>query len=124
MEHTICNRNPEEPSVITIKVGDSKEGWCKALEEYFKIVTLEEYQDIKKIIIDYSFVRPEGERLKRFGGRASGHNSIKRMFNKINDVFKNRKDGLLKSIDILDVATIISEMLYLVAETKCYDGYM
>lgn len=109
MEHTICNRNPEEPSVITIKVGDSKEGWCKALEEYFKIVTLEEYQDIKKIIIDYSFVRPEGERLKRFGGRASGHNSIKRMFNKINDVFKNRKDGLLKSIDILDVATIISE---------------
>lgn len=109
MENTIYQRSPEASSVITIKVGDSKEGWCKALEQYFKILTLEEFQDIQKIIIDYSFVRPEGERLKRFGGRASGHKSIKRMFNKINDVIQRRSDGLLKAIDVLDVATIISE---------------
>ena len=109
MEHTKLVLSPEDPAVITLKVGDSKEGWCEALQTYFTIVTSQEYNDIKKIIIDYSYVRPEGERLKRFGGRASGHKSIKRMFEKINKVFLRREDGKLKTIDILDVATIISE---------------
>lgn len=96
-------------SIVTIKVGDSKEGWCNALDIYFKLVTLEEYKDVTKIIIDYSYVRPEGERLKRFGGRASGHKSLKRMFEKINHVFNKGMGGELQSIDILDIATIISE---------------
>ncbi|NLP35705.1 MAG: ribonucleoside-triphosphate reductase, adenosylcobalamin-dependent [Clostridiales bacterium] len=109
MEHTKELIDPEDPSVITLKVGDSKEGWCEALQAYFKIAATDQYEGIKKIIIDYSYVRPEGERLKRFGGRASGHKSIQRMFEKINKVFLRREDGKLQSIDILDVATIISE---------------
>ena len=109
MEHTKKIIDTKDPSVITLKVGDSKEGWCEALSTYFKIVSTEEYKGITKVIIDYSYVRPEGERLKRFGGRASGHKSIQKMFEKINKVFNNREDGILKSIDILDVATIISE---------------
>jgi len=109
MEHTKETVDKEDPSVITLKVGDSKEGWCEALQIYFSIVTSNQYEGIKKVIIDYSYVRPEGERLKRFGGRASGHKSIKRMFEKMNKVFLRREDGKLQSIDILDIATIISE---------------
>lgn len=109
MEHTKEIVDKENPSVITLKVGDSKEGWCEALQMYFTIVTSDQYEGIKKVIIDYSYVRPEGERLKRFGGRASGHKSIKRMFEKMNKVFLRREDGKLQSIDILDIATIISE---------------
>ncbi len=109
MENTLLSVNEEEADVAVIRVGDSKEGWCSALEIYFKLLTHKEYEAVKKIIIDYSFVRPEGERLKRFGGRASGHRSIQRMFEKMNWVFLRRAGQELKTIDILDIATIISE---------------
>jgi adenosylcobalamin-dependent ribonucleoside-triphosphate reductase len=109
MEHTALTIDAYDQSKAILKVGDSKEGWCEALETYFHLVTSEEYLTIDKLLIDYSYVRPEGERLKRFGGRASGHRSIKRMFEKMNRVFEKRLDGRLKSIDVLDIATIISE---------------
>jgi ribonucleoside-diphosphate reductase alpha chain len=109
MENTTLVLDKNNSSLATIKVGDSKEGWCNALETYFKLITCPEYINIKNILIDYSYVRPEGERLKRFGGRASGHKSLIRMFEKINKVCNNLVDGRLKSLDVLDLATIISE---------------
>lgn len=109
MEHTGLSVDSDKKSHAVLKVGDSKEGWCEALELYFDILTREEYASIEKLTIDYSFVRPEGERLKRFGGRASGHKSIKRMFDKMNRVFHRTEGGELKTIDVLDIATIISE---------------
>ncbi len=107
MEHSQLIIKEETPSEAIIKVGDSKEGWCEALETYFKLVTTE--GTVQKLTIDYSYVRPEGERLKRFGGRASGHKSIQRMFEKMNRVLARREDQRLKTIDVLDIATIISE---------------
>lgn len=107
MEHSLLIIKEETPSEAIIKVGDSKEGWCEALETYFKLITTE--GTVQKLTIDYSYVRPEGERLKRFGGRASGHKSIQRMFEKMNRVFARREDQRLKTIDVLDIATIISE---------------
>lgn len=109
MEDTRCIHDNKDESLAVIIVGDSKEGWCDALDSYFKLITLDEYKNVTRIIIDYSYVRPEGERLKRFGGRASGHKSIKKMFEKINRVINRRQDGILRTIDILDIATIISE---------------
>ncbi len=112
MEHTILNIEESkegEGKTAAIMVGDSKEGWCDALYTYFKLITDKEYEEINIIRIDYSYVRPEGERLRRFGGRASGHKSLKRMFEKINKVINNKETGKFNSIDILDLATIISE---------------
>lgn len=97
-----------EKDRASLSIGDSKEGWCKGLELYFELISSEVYGDIKTIDIDYSYVRPEGERLKRFGGRASGHKSLKRMFEKINEVIAESK-GELRTIHLLDIATIISE---------------
>lgn len=109
MEDTRCILDKSDNSVAVILVGDSKEGWCDALESYFNLISLDEYREVTRIIIDYSYVRPEGERLKRFGGRASGHKSIKKMFEKINKVVSLSAEGKLKTIDALDIATIISE---------------
>jgi len=109
MEHSILMIEEADSTKALLKIGDSKEGWCEALEYYFKLTTLDEYKNIHNLTIDYSYVRPEGERLRRFGGRASGHKSLQRMFEKINRVFVRRETGRLKSIDILDLATIISE---------------
>lgn len=77
-----------DEDTAVIKVGDSKEGWCNALEIYFNLLTEKRYGNIEKLIIDYSFVRPAGERLMRFGGRASGYKSLKRMFDKIDKVIE------------------------------------
>lgn len=112
MENTVIDTKTDKTGygkTARLTVGDSKEGWCEALDLYFKLISKEEYEDIVKIEIDYSYVRPEGERLRRFGGRASGHKSLKRMFEKINSVILKNENGKLQSIDMLDIATIISE---------------
>jgi ribonucleoside-diphosphate reductase alpha chain/ribonucleoside-triphosphate reductase len=98
-----------------ITVGDSKEGWVQALDYFFRMIHSNEYRYIKTIIVNYDHVRPHGERLKTFGGTASGHESLKNMFVKINKVIK--KAGLIqdservkfKPIDCMDMANIIGE---------------
>lgn len=109
IENTILIINANNHKKAVIKVGDSKEGWCSALDIYFELITLPKYKHIEAITIDYSFVRPAGERLKRFGGRASGYGSLERMFEKISHVINSTKNGILKTIDVLDIANIISE---------------
>ena len=82
---------------------------------YFEIISSKQYVDIEFIFINYNNVRPEGERLKTFGGYASGHNNIKQMFTKIDRIFKEKRritEGqwqIIKPIDCLDIATIIAE---------------
>ncbi|MDO5518064.1 MAG: ribonucleoside-triphosphate reductase, adenosylcobalamin-dependent [Clostridium sp.] len=109
IENTILIIGESNPKKAVIKVGDSKEGWCNALDIYFELVSDDKYKDIESITVDYSFVRPAGERLKRFGGRASGYGSLKRMFEKIGHVINSTENGAMKSIDVLDIANIISE---------------
>ncbi len=98
-----------------IVIGDSKEGWTQSLDYFFKIIYSNEYRNINTIIINYNNVRPKGERLKTFGGTASGHQSIKNMFLKIVKVIKKRavydahKFVKLHPIDCLDIANIIGE---------------
>lgn len=101
---------------ILIEVGDSKEGWVEALHNYFQFISDPLLDRIKRIYIDFSHVRPKGERLKTFGGTASGHESLKRMFEKIDLVIKGKlarnypkHHGKLRPIHCLDIANIIGE---------------
>ncbi len=99
----------------TITVGDSKEGWAQALDHYFQIMTNNEYLKIRKIIVVYDSIRPRGERLKRFGGTASGYGSMMTMLDKIHKVIRSagsrsgEKKTQLLPIDLLDIANIIGE---------------
>lgn len=102
-------------STAKIVVSDSKSAWVKALEYFLELHYSKLYSNIKMIIINYDNVRPKGELLKTFGGRASGHTSIQNMFEKIRKVICN--EGLiqesttvkLRPIHILDTANIIAE---------------
>ena len=102
-------------NTVKIVIGDSKEGWTQSLDFFFKIFYSNEYRDIKTIIVDYDYVRPKGEKLKTFGGTASGHSSLQNMFIKIDKTIKkigatnNTKKVKLKPIDCLDIANIIGE---------------
>lgn len=103
-----------------IYVGDSKEGWIQALVEYFNILTNTENEHIHTVTISYDSVRPEGEKLKTFGGHASGYAPLQEMFEGINKVFKNEIDsslepivaddkgyGQVRPIHILDIGNLI-----------------
>jgi ribonucleoside-diphosphate reductase alpha chain len=53
--------------------------------------------------IDYSRIRPSGARLKTFGGRASGPDPLKRLFNQYIRIFQNSKGRKLTSIECHDL---------------------
>lgn len=100
-------------TAIELIIGDSKAGWAEAIKFYFDIITSKQYDDIKYIFINYNNVRPAGERLKTFGGFASGHTAIQQMFEKMNALFQRRGNGQqwykIRPLDALDIATIIAE---------------
>jgi len=106
----------EDNTTAKISVGDSKEGWCQALDSFLHLVSNSEYRLINKIIINYDNVRGRGERLKTFGGTAGGHEPLNNMFSKINNILQAKKSAdistpkfFLKPIDCLDLANIIGE---------------
>ena len=79
----------------TLAIGDSKEGWAQAIDHYFQILTNREYTRIRRIIVEYDSIRPRGERLKVFGGTASGYESMLTMLDKIHRVIRSAglRDG-------------------------------
>ncbi|MDO5324050.1 MAG: ribonucleoside-triphosphate reductase, adenosylcobalamin-dependent [Clostridia bacterium] len=100
---------------VTLAIGDSKEGWAQAIDRYFDVLTNQEYSKIRRIVVEYDSIRPRGERLKVFGGTASGYESMMAMLDKIHHVIASAglRDGAvrtkLKPIDLLDIANIIGE---------------
>ena len=102
-------------NTVKITIGDSIEGCVQSLDFFMQLIHSNEYRNIKTIIIDYDHVRPKGEKLRTFGGTASGHTSLKNMFHKIDRVVK--KVGILteskliklRPIDCLDIANVIGE---------------
>src|SRR5690625_2311959 len=80
-----------------IHVGDSKEGWVTALNNFFALLT--NNFAIKEISIYYDYIRPHGARLNTFGGTASGHEPLKEMFEGIEKVIKNEIDPSLEPLE-------------------------
>ncbi|MGI5959784.1 MAG: ribonucleoside-triphosphate reductase, adenosylcobalamin-dependent [Massiliimalia sp.] len=104
-----------EGDMATIEIGDSKEGWAQALERYFDILSNLEYRKINRLVIVYDSIRPKGEKLRTFGGTASGYESMMTMLDKIHATIQKAgaRDGEtrvhLRPIDLLDIANIIGE---------------
>ncbi len=77
-----------------ISVGDSKLQWAKAYKELLSLLVAGE---IPKW--DMSKVRPEGARLKTFGGRASGSEPLNQLFKHSVNMFGNAKGRQLTSLE-------------------------
>lgn len=97
---------------IKITVGDSKEGWVTALEQYLEVMT-GGIDGVENLYIDLSHIRPKGTPLKTFGGTASGFQSVKEMFEKLHSVitegaFSHKPvDGKLEPIHCLDICNLV-----------------
>lgn len=104
-----------DSDTATMEIGDSKEGWAQAINHFFNLFTSSEYKKIRRLVIVYDSIRPKGERLKTFGGTASGYESMLTMLDKIYKIIKmagvreNTTHVALRPIDLLDIANIIGE---------------
>ena len=110
-ERQDINKLPEIPADLDycddiIVVEDSKLGWAKALK---KLISSLYEGDIPTF--DFNKVRPAGARLKTFGGRASGPDPLKRLFDFCVETFKEAKGRQLNSIEVHDIMCMIGEIV-------------
>jgi len=89
-----------------ISIEDSAEGWAKALRKLIAELYL---GNIHRW--DYSKIRPEGARLKTMGGRASGPEPLKQLFNFTEQVFRKAAGRKLRPIEVHDIVCKIAEVV-------------
>jgi len=101
----MVNEDMHETDTV-IKVGDSRPGWAKSLRE---LISLLYAGQIPKW--DVSEVRAAGERLKTFGGRASGPAPLEDLFRFVIDKFKAAQGRRLFPIECHDIMCKIGEVV-------------
>ena len=111
VERQYISKLPEVPESLyasdtTVVVKDSKEGWAKALRQVLSLLWAGEVPRL-----DTSKVRPAGARLKTFGGRASGPEPLKELFNFAVAMFKKAQGRKLTSIECHDLMCKIGEVV-------------
>lgn len=95
-----------ETGTWTIKVGDSAIAWAKAVG---KLVAGK--FPARKLILDFSEIRPAGTRLKGYGWISSGDEQISKAFKAIAKTLSDRADQLLTRMDILDIINWLGTIL-------------
>lgn len=111
VERQYISKLPEIPEELhetdtVIKVRDSKIGWASALKELIGML----YSGSKPSW-DVSGVRPQGARLKTFGGRASGHQPLVDLFEFTVNLFSNSTGRKLSSIECHDLVCKIADIV-------------
>lgn len=89
-----------------IVVEDSREGWANAYKCF-----IDELFNGKHFTVDVSKIRPNGARLKTFGGRASGPEPFIRLIKFTANVFYEARGRKLKSIEVHDLVCQIADSI-------------
>ena len=111
-----------------LTVGDSKGGWVESIRLFFHLLTNPKYKNIKKIEMNFNLVRPEGERLRTFGGRASGAKPLIELFEQMEKVLKNQIDPYLEPPELLENGFVklrpihVLDIVNLIGSVICVGG--
>jgi len=111
VERNFINKLPEiaesfHKTDSLIVVSDSKIGWASAFRELIAMLYAGKIPQW-----DVSRVRGSGERLKTFGGRASGPEPLVDLFNFCIEVFQKAKGRKLTSIECHDIVCKIADIV-------------
>ena len=111
VERNFINKLPEIAETFhktdsVIVVSDSKIGWASAFRELIAMLYAGKIPQW-----DASRVRGAGERLKTFGGRASGPDPLIDLFNFCIEVFQKAKGRKLTSIECHDIVCKIADIV-------------
>ena len=96
----------EETKTWTIQIGDSAEAWAKSIG---KLIAGKYAADT--LVLDFSQLRPAGERLKGYGWISSGDSAISTAYVAIATILNGRADSLLSRMDILDIVNHLGTIL-------------
>ena len=100
------NTETFKDGVWTITIGDSAEAWSKSIGKL-----MSHKYPARKLVLDFSQIRPAGERLKGYGWISSGDASIAKAYEAIFQILNRRSGSLLSRIDILDVVNWLGTVL-------------
>jgi ribonucleoside-triphosphate reductase len=95
-----------ETKTWTIQVGDSAEAWAKSIGKL-----LAGKYPADTLVLDFSQLRPAGERLKGYGWISSGDSAISIAYVAIANILNGRADSLLTRMDILDIVNHLGTIL-------------
>lgn len=104
-EHNTETWNPGTKT-WTIQVGDSAEAWAKSVGKL-----MAGKYPAKELVLDFSQLRPAGERLKGYGWISSGDSAISTAYVAIANILNGRADSLLTRMDILDIINHLGTIL-------------
>jgi len=111
VERQFINKMPDIPSNLkevddVIVFADSKLGWAEGYAKYIR-----ELYKGNILQYDVSKIRDKGERLKTFGGRASGSEPLINLLNITKNIFINAKGRKLNSIECHDLVCHIASIV-------------
>lgn len=111
VEERYIQRLPEVPHDLVegdtiITVADSKEGWAKSFRKLLALLWAGEIPSW-----DTSKVRKAGERLRTFGGRASGPAPLEDLFQFTIELFQKARGRRLRAIECHDIMCKIGEIV-------------
>lgn len=104
-EYNVEHWEPETKT-WTIQVGDSAEAWAKSVGKL-----LAGKYPADTLVLDFSQLRPAGERLKGYGWISSGDEAISVAYTAIASILNGRADSLLTRMDILDIVNHLGTIL-------------
>ena len=102
---TIPDREFEKTDDV-VSVADSKEGWARGFKDLISYL-----YTCRIPKINVSKVRPAGERLKTFGGRASGPQPLVNLFDFTIEKFKGARGRKLNTMECHDIACKTGEVV-------------
>ena len=105
LEHNVETFD-QETKTWTIQIGDSAEAWAKSIG---KLIAGKYAADT--LVLDFSQLRPAGERLKGYGWISSGDTAISTAYVAIATILNGRADSLLTRMDILDIINHLGTIL-------------
>lgn len=94
------------PGEYVLSIGDSAESWARSIG---KLLTLP--SDCKKLELDFSEIRPAGERLEGYGWISSGDKTLAEAYERITGILNKASGRLLDELDILDIMNLLGTTL-------------
>lgn len=103
----LVNANDKTGTVITYVVQDSIEGWGDSIEALLNCYFKNTPYSGRKVVFDYSRIRPKGAKLKTGGGKAPGYKGLKNCHRKVkmllDSIIEEKGQKRLKTIDAYDI---------------------
>src|SRR5579862_808734 len=103
----LVDANDKTGTVITYVVQDSIEGWGDSIEALLNCYFKNTPYSGRKIVFDYSRIRPKGAKLKTGGGKAPGYRGLKNAHKKVKALLdaaiEDKNQKRLKTINAYDI---------------------